>query len=236
MALLKPVVMYNNPPYSGYSLRRLRKDDLIQADVIQRDPNPLNKTFLGYNGILSMPETLTLGQGSFLYEGIEYEYKKMYPCLDIPFLTFSRYSAEHLKEIHFYYNVTIKVNYFVLFDQSDEPGPVFCQIYPSKGKTVEWKVKLNNPPSHLKSVDYNIEQHDKVVLEKDRFSYNGKTYKKYPTHSDIIMIDTDSDYVFDKNTLAYMLSCVIKSRINIDKDLHPSLYYQYEIIAQKYRD
>lgn len=234
MALLKPIVEYNNPPYTRSFHGTLRKDDRLKADVIQRDPNPLNKTFLGYNGILSMPETLTLGQGSFLYEGIEYEYKKMYPCLDIPFLTFSRYSVEHLKQIHHYYNVTIKVNYFVLFDQSDEPGPVFCRIYPSGGKTVELKVKLNNPPSHLKPADYNIEQHDKVVLEKDRFSYNGKTYKKYPTHSDIIMIDTN--YSFDENTLAYMLSCVIRSRINIDKDLHPSLYYQYEIIAHKYRD
>lgn len=236
MALLKPVVMYNNPPYSGYSLRRLRKDDLIQADVIQRDPNPLNKTFLGYNGILSMPETLILGKGSFLHEGILFEGKYSSIDFDVSIPTFSRYTAEHLKQIHLYYNIIININYFVLFDQSDDPGLIGTGIYALKGFPAEWRVKLNNPPSHLKPADYNIEQRSKNALENDRFYYNGKTYKKYPTRSDIIMVNPNSDEFFDKNTLAYMLNCRIGRVLNMSSDLHPTLYYQYEIIAHKCRD
>lgn len=236
MALVKPVVMYNNPPYSGGSLRILREDDFIQPDVIQRDPNPLNKILFGYNGILSMPETLIIGKGSFLHEGILYEGKNSSIDFNISIPTFSRYTAEHLKQIHLYYNIIININYFILFDQSDEPGPIQWGVSPLKGQVAEWRIKLNNPPSHLKSVDYNIEQPSKVALENDRFFYNGKTYKKYPTRSDIIMVDPDSEDFFDKNTLAYMLRCRIGRLKNMSSDLHPNLYYQYEIIAQKYRD
>lgn len=238
MALLKPFVMYNNPPYSGGSLRVLREDDFIKADVIQRDPHPLNKTFLGRYGIISMPETLILGKGSFLHEGILYEGKNSRIHFDVSIPTFSRYTAEHLKQIHLYYNIIININYFIFFDKSDDPGPIINIISPRKGRFVEWKVKLNNPPSHLKSVPYRmgIAENLKREMESDKFQYEGKTYKKYPTHSDIIMIDTDSEDVFDKNTLAYKLICCIQSLKNLDKDLHPNLYYQYEIIAHKYRD
>lgn len=236
MALVKPVVMYNNPPYSGGSLRVLREDDFIQPNVIQRDPNPLNKISFGYNGILYMPETLILGKGSFLHEGILFEGK--YPSMDfdVSIPTFSRYTAEHLKQIHLYYNIIININYFILFDQSDEPGFVGTGIYALKGFRDEWRVKLNNPPSHLKPASYNIEQRGKNALENDRFFCNGKTYKKYPTYSNIIMVNPNSDDFFDKNTLAYMLRCRIGRLKNMSSDLHPNLYYQYEIIAQKYRD
>lgn len=238
MALLKPIVEFNNPPYTRSSHGTLRKGDLIKADVIQRDPNPLNKTFLGYNGILSMPETLILGKGSFLHEGILYEGKKSGIDFDVSIPTFSRYTAEHLKQIHFYYNVIININYFIFFDESDDPGPILNIISNRKGRFVEWKVKLNNPPSHLKSVPYRmgIAENLKREMESDKFQYEGKTYKKYPTHSEIIMVDTDSDDVFDKNTLAYMLYCAIGRVRNRSTDLHPNLYYQYEIIAHKYRD
>lgn len=236
MALVKPVVMYNNPPYSGGSLRVLREDDFIQPDVIQRDPNPLNKISFGYNGILSMPETLILGKGSFLHEGILFEGKNSSIDFDVSIPTFSRYTAEHLKQINLYYNIIININYFILFDQSDDPGLIGTGIYALKGFPAEWRVKLNNPPSHLKPADYNIEQRGKKALENDRFFYNGKTYKKYPTHYDIIMVNPNSDDFFDKNTLAYMLNCRIGRVLNMSSDLHPSLYYQYEIIAHKCRD
>lgn len=240
MALVKPVVMYNNPPYSGGSLRVLREDDFIQPDVIQRDPNPLNKILFGNNGILSMPETLILGKGSFLHEGILYEGKNSSLPLDfdVSIPTFSRYTAEHLKQIHLYYNIIININYFIFFDKSDEPGPIINFMSCRRGKSVERKVKLNNPPSHLKSVDYiiGIAENIKREMESDKFQYNYKTYKKYPTRSEIFMVDTDSDDAFDKNTLAYMLRCRIARVLNRSSDLHPNLYYQYEIIAQKYRD
>ena len=234
MALLKPFVMYNNPPYSGGSLRVLREDDFIKADVIQRDPHPLNKTFLGHYGIISMPETLILGQGAFFHEGIKYECGKSYPFVDVFFPTFSRYTAEQLEEINLYYHITIKVNYFVCFDQSDDPGFVSCTIYAASGQEPTYKLKLNNPPSHLKSSYYNLGQPRNVELELDRFYYNNKYYKKYPNRSHIYMIDTNYSYV--KSTLAYKLICCIQSLKNLDKDLHPNLYYQYEIIAHKYRD
>lgn len=238
MALLKPIVEYNNPPYTRSFHGTLRKDDLLKADVIQRDPNPLNKTFLGNNGILSMPETLILGKGSFLHEGILYEGKNSRIDFNVSIPTFSRYTAEHLKQIHFYYNVIININYFIFFDKSDEPGPIINFMFCRRGESVERKVKLNNPPSHLKSVDYiiGIAENIKREMESDKFQYNYKTYKKYPTRSEIFMVDTDSDDVFDKNTLAYMLRCRIGHVKNMSSDLHPNLYYQYEIIAHKYRD
>ena len=238
MALVKPFVMYNNPPYSGGSLRVLRENDFIQPNVIQRDPNPLNKISFGYNGILSMPETLILGKGSFLHEGILFEGKYSSIDFDVSIPTFSRYTAEHLKQIHLYYNIIININYFIFFDKSDEPGPIINFMSCRRGKSVERKVKLNNPPSHLKSVDYiiGIAENIKREMESDKFQYNYKTYKKYPTRSEIFMVDTDSDDAFDKNTLAYMLRCRIARVLNRSSDLHPNLYYQYEIIAQKYRD
>lgn len=60
---------------------------------------------------------------------------------------------------------------------------------------------------NLKSVDYiiGIAENIKREMESDKFQYNYKTYKKYPTRSEIFMVDPDSDDVFDKNTLAYML-------------------------------
>ncbi|KES19028.1 hypothetical protein GASC598I20_023600 [Gilliamella apicola SCGC AB-598-I20] len=235
MALVKPFVMYNNPPYSGGSLRVLRENDFIQPNVIQRDPNPLNKILFGYNGILSMPETLILGQGRFFHEGILYEGTKADPNFEISFPTFSRYTAEHLKLIDYYYHVTIKVEYCVFFDESDDPGFVNCTIYHARSiQSPDYKVKLNNPPSHLKLIHDELGRPINVKLEDDKFKYNGKTYKKYPTHSHSFMMDTNSN--LDKKTLAYKLQCSIRSMKNSSKDLHPSLYYKYEIIAQKYRD
>lgn len=238
MALVKPVAMYSNSNYSSFTLKSLQKGDLIPANIIQRNPNPLNLTFLHENGILSMPETLILGQGAFFHEGIKYECGKTHPKVDVFFPTFSRYTAEQLEEINYLYHITIKVNYFVCFDQLDEPGLVSCVIYSDSGREPTYKLTLNNPPSHLKSSYYNLGQPRNEELELDRFYYNNKYYKKYQNHSRIYMIDTD--YSFVKNTLAYKLMCSIQSLKNIDrdldKDLHPSLYYQYEIIAHKYRD
>ena len=234
MALVKPVAMYSNSNYSSFTLKSLQKGDLIPANIIQRNPNPLNLTFLHENGILSMPQTLILGQGAFFHEGIKYECGKTHSFVDVFFPTFSRFSAEQLGEINAYYHITIKVDYFVCFDQSDEPGFVSCGIYDDLGRNPTYKLTLNNPPSHLKSSYYNLGQPSNGELELSRFVYDGKIYKKYPTHSHIYMIDTN--YSFVKNTLAYKLKCSIQSQKKLDKDLHPNLYYQYEIIAQKYRD
>ena len=234
MTLVKPVAMYSNSNYSSFNLKSLQKGDLIPANIIQRSSNPLNLTFLRDDGILSMPQTLILGQGAFFHEGIKYECGKTHPFVDVFFPTFSRYTAEHLEEINRYYHITIKVNYFVCFDQLDEPGFVNCAIYADSPRQPTHKLTLNNPPSHLKSSYYNLGQPRNMELELSSFAYDGKFYKKYPTHSHIYMIDTN--YSFVKNTLAYKLRCRIARVKSMSSDLHPNLYYQYEIIAHKYRD
>lgn len=228
MTLKKMVTEHANEPDSASLKQSIKKDDVI----VPNNTNLLNSMgwYSNYS-VFSGPPTLILGQGAFLHEQVTY--KGSYFVVPCP--TFYRYSAEQLEIINKCYDITIKINYFICFDQSAEPGLIACYMFPRYDEQIpEYKTRLNYRPYDSIYLGKDIDHTTELEVEVKNYYLRNKRYKKYPTLSRRIMINTDSN--FDKNTLSYQLFCGIDFLKKGYNDTHAHICYEYEIIAERFRD